>query len=160
MPCCRQVGEELDPREAELVKRVKALAHVDDRQRADAYRALLDGGAVTEQRLANMLFYSLYPNGGGFDTAAAGLEALRGEAVAAEMRQVVDIAFEAAHRSTYALGDLVPELADVPLALHATYSREEILAGLGWVSDKRTPSTMREGWRGARRPTPTPSSSR
>ncbi len=140
-----KLGEELDPREAELVKRVKALAHVDDRQRADAYRALLDGGAVTEQRLANMLFYSLYPNGGGFDTAAAGLEALRGEAVAAEMRQVVDIAFEAAHRSTYALGDLVPELADVPLALHATYSREEILAGLGWVSDKRTPSTMREG---------------
>lgn len=140
-----KLGEHPGPREPELVKRVKALAHVDDRQRAEAYQALLAGSAVTEQRLANMLFYSLYPNGGGFDTAAAGLEALRGEAVATEMRQVVDIAFEAAHRSTYALGDLVPELADVPLALHATYSREEILAGLGWVSDKRTPSTMREG---------------
>ncbi|BBZ32967.1 DUF3427 domain-containing protein [Mycolicibacterium confluentis] len=140
-----KLGEQPDPRESELLKRVKALAHVDDRRRAEAYRALLAGSAVTEQRLADMLFYSLYPNGGGFDTPAAGLEALRGESVAVEMRQVVDIAFEAAHRSTYALGGLVPELGDVPLALHATYSREEILAGLGWVSDKRTPSTMREG---------------
>ena len=47
------------------------------------------------------------------------------------------------------MGDVVPELADVPLALHASYSREEILAALGWVSEKRTPATMREGvaWR-------------
>ncbi|ORB28014.1 DUF3427 domain-containing protein [Mycolicibacterium parafortuitum] len=145
---CRDAGKlgpQPDPRESELVKRVKALAHVDDHRRAQAYRALLAGGAMTEQRLADMLFYSLFPKGGGFDSAAAGLDVLRGEEVAAEMRQVVDIAFDAAHRSTHALGDLIPELADVPLALHATYSREEILAGLGWVAQKRTPSTMREG---------------
>lgn len=37
------------------------------------------------------------------------------------------------------------EFADVPLALHASYSREETLAGLGFASQKRTPSTMREG---------------
>ena len=140
-----KLGEEPGPRETELVKRVKALAHVDDRRRAEAYRALLAGGSVIEQRLAEMLFYSLFPDGGGFDSAAAGLDVLCGEAVADEMRQVVDIAFDAAHRSTYALGDVAPELAEVPLALHATYSREEVLAGLGWVSDKRTPATMREG---------------
>lgn len=149
---CRAAGkleEQQGPRETELVKRVKALAHVDDRQRVEAYRALLAGGGMgrsdIERRLARMLFFSLYPSGGGFDEAADGLEVLRGEAVASELAQVVDIAFEAAHRRTTALGDVVPELHDVPLALHATYSREEILAALGWTSETRTPATMREG---------------
>lgn len=149
---CREAGKlgpERGPRETELVKRIKALAHVDDRLRSDAYLALLTGGranaSVAEQRLAAMLHYSLFPTGGGFDSVAAALDALKNEAVADEMRQVVDIAFDAAHRNTYALADSVPELAGVPLALHATYSREEILAALGWVSAKRTPATMREG---------------
>jgi superfamily II DNA or RNA helicase/HKD family nuclease len=143
-----KLGEKPGLRETELVKRVKALAHVDDRRRCEAYRRLLSGSfgdSLAEQRLAEMLFYSLFPNAGGFDSATTGLDVLKGEAVADEMRQVIDIAFDAAHRSTYAIGDVVPELADVPLALHATYSREEILAGLGWVSEKRTPATMREG---------------
>ncbi|QNJ95260.1 DUF3427 domain-containing protein [Mycolicibacterium fluoranthenivorans] len=149
---CRDAGKlgaEPGPREADLVRRVKALAHVDDRQRADAYRALLAGSDIgrsdVDRRLARMLFFGLYPNGGGFDGTAAGLDVLREEAVADEMMQVVDIAFDAAHRSTTALGDLLADLRDVPLAVHATYSREEILAGLGWTSEKRTPATMREG---------------
>ncbi|SCX11425.1 DUF3427 domain-containing protein [Mycolicibacterium fluoranthenivorans] len=149
---CRDAGKlgaEPGPREADLVRRVKALAHVDDRQRADAYRALLAGSDIgrsdVDRRLARMLFFGLYPNGGGFDGTAAGLNVLREEAVADEMMQVVDIAFDAAHRSTTALGDLLADLRDVPLAVHATYSREEILAGLGWTSEKRTPATMREG---------------
>ncbi|MCV7251828.1 DUF3427 domain-containing protein [Mycobacterium hackensackense] len=149
---CRDAGKlgaEPGPREGDLVRRVKALAHVDDRQRADAYRALLAGSDIgrsdVDKRLARMLFFGLYPNGGGFDGTAAGLDVLREEAVADEMMQVVDIAFDAAHRSTTALGDLLADLRDVPLAVHATYSREEILAGLGWTSEKRTPATMREG---------------
>ena len=149
---CREagkLGEHPGPREADLVKRLKAVAHVDDRRRADAYRALLDGtglgGGAAEQRLAQMLFYSLYPGGGGFHSAAAGINAARGEEIADEMRQIVDIAFGAAHRSTYDLRDFASGLADVPLALHATYSREEILAALGWTAEGRSPSTMREG---------------
>ena len=98
-----------------------------------------------ERRLAEMLFYSLNPNGGGFDSAAAGLDALQGEAVVDELREVIDIAFDNARRSTYELGSLVPELAQVPLEVHASYSREEILAALGFASLRRTPSTMREG---------------
>jgi len=42
-------------------------------------------------------------------------------------------------------GGIEPGLADVPLQLHASYSREEILAALGWTNGGRTPSTMREG---------------
>ncbi|WP_458317233.1 DUF3427 domain-containing protein [Mycolicibacterium brisbanense] len=144
-----KLGDQPGPRESELVKRVKALAHVDDRRRWNAYDALLQHrqseSGVPQARLEAMLYYSLFPNGGGFDSVAAGLDALRGEAVTDEMRQVIDIAFDGAHRSTYGLWDMSDEFVDVPLALHASYSREEILAALGWVSEKRTPATMREG---------------
>lgn len=148
---CRDAGKiaaQPGPREAQLIKRVRALAHVDDRQRHLRYRALLQDrefhGGTAEQRLAEMLFYSLCPDGGGFDDAAAGFAALSGEPVLDEMQQVIDIAFDGAHRSTYGLGELVPDLAAVPLAIHARYSREEILAGLG-VAARRKPSHFREG---------------
>ena len=59
-----------------------------------------------------------------------------------ELRQVIDIGFDTARRSTYDLG---PEFAGIPLQVHATYSREEILAGLDWASQKRKPSTMVAG---------------
>src|SRR5690625_3457224 len=66
-----KIGGETGLREADLVKRVRALAHVDDRLRWLGYRAILDGTAGTsspaERRLAAMLFYSLFPNGGGLD---------------------------------------------------------------------------------------------
>ncbi len=149
---CRDAGKldsDIGPREADLVKRVRAVAHVDDRRRWTVYRSILDGTAdmdsPIERRLAEMLFYSLNPDGGGFDSAAAGLDALQGEAVVDELREVIDIAFDTARRSTYELGSLVPELAQVPLEIHASYSREEILAALGFASLRRTPSTMREG---------------
>ncbi|GFG72190.1 DUF3427 domain-containing protein [Mycolicibacter senuensis] len=153
---CRAAGKmagDPGPRETDLVKRVRTLAHADDRLRWRAYRAILDGAvdlsSPAERRLAAMLFYSLFPNGGGFADIATGLDALAGEAVIDEMRQVIDIAFDAARRTTYDLGSLVPTLAEVPLEVHATYSREEILAALDYAAQDRTPSTMREGvvWR-------------
>ncbi len=149
---CRDAGKlsgSKGQREDDLVKRVRAFAHVDDHQRWAAYRSLLaaeaNGYSPAERRLAEMLFYSLFPNGGGFDRAASGLHALHVEAVVDELRQVIDIAFDDARRSTYSLGDVAPALSDVPLQLHASYSREEILAALGFASQQRTPSTMREG---------------
>lgn len=149
---CRDAGKAVGapgPRESDLVKRVRALAHVDDRRRRAAYQAVLRGGVQTEspgeQRLAAMLFFSLFPNGSGFDSIAAGLAALTGEPVVKEMRQVIDIAFDNARRTTYPLGELIGELADVPLAVHGSYSREEILAALSFASLRRAPSTMREG---------------
>ena len=149
---CRDAGKldsDIGPRETELVKRVRAVARVDDRRRWMVYRSILDGtvdmDSPIERRLAEMLFYSLNPNGGGFDSAAAGLDALQGEAVVDELREVIDIAFDSARRSTYPLGSFVLELAQVPLEVHASYSREEILSALGFASLRRTPSTMREG---------------
>jgi superfamily II DNA or RNA helicase/HKD family nuclease len=149
---CREAGKAVGrpgPRDADLVKRVRALAHVDDRRRNAAYHAVLSGsaqpGSRAEERLAEMLFFSLFPNGGGFDSVTVGLACLTDEPVVNEMRQVIDIVFDAARRTTWPLDGLIHELADVPLAVHASYSREEILAALGFASLRRTPSTMREG---------------
>lgn len=136
-------------RENDLAKRVRAVAHVDDRVRRDEYvrilRSAAEAGSPVEARLADMLFYSLFPDGGGYESAADALWELRDQPVFDELRQVIDIGFNAAHRPTTPLGDLVADLADVPLAVHASYSREEILAAVGWISRGRTPSTMREG---------------
>jgi len=56
--------------------------------------------SLAEKRLAKVLFYSLFPNGGGFDSAGEGLDAIRGEAVTDEMRPAIDISFDEARRST------------------------------------------------------------
>ncbi|NBP86253.1 MAG: DUF3427 domain-containing protein, partial [Mycobacteriaceae bacterium] len=149
---CRDAGR-LDtrsgPRESDLVKRVRAVAHVDDRARRDAYLGILraadEPAGVVESRLADMLFFSLFPNGGGYQNPVQAFGELRDQPVFDELRQVIDIGFGAAHRPTVELKDLLPGLAGVPLAVHASYSREEILAAVGWTAQGRTPSTMREG---------------
>lgn len=134
-------------REAKLLRRGRAFAHVDDRDRHLAYRRLLDDGAPTydelsaaEQRLARMLAASFFPDGGGLESPAERLAALAVEpAVRHEVSQIVDLAFdEARHLSDPLGGDLV----DVPLRVHARYSREEILAALDFP---RHPNSMREG---------------
>ncbi|MFV0496371.1 DUF3427 domain-containing protein [Mycobacterium sp.] len=147
---CREAGKlagEPGPYERALVKRVRVFAHVDDPQRRAAYQAILAGEppSAAEERLAAMLFFSLFPDGGEFPSAADGLAALAQEPVVDELREVIDIAFGRAHRTTHPLGGFGPDFGDVPLEVHATYSREEILSALGLASMKRTPSTMREG---------------
>ena len=149
---CREAGR-LDAlpgrRENDLVKRVRAVAHVDDRTRRDEYvrilRSVEEPSGAVESRLAEMLFFSLFPDGGGYANAADAFWELRDQPVFDELRQVIDIGFNAAHRPTVALREVLPALAEVPLALHASYSREEILAAVGWTSSGRTPSIMREG---------------
>lgn len=136
--------------EAALLKRTRAFTHVDDPDRAAAYGVLLGeqavnhgGSSVVEKRLADMLFFSLFPDGGGFDSVEAGLEAARREhAVRDEMRSVVDLGFDDARQRTIALDGA---LADVPLRVHARYQREEVLAALGYASLQRKPNSFREG---------------
>jgi hypothetical protein len=133
--------------EAKLLKRVRAFAHVDDQARRTAYRRLLQDDApayadlsVEEQRLARMLFYSLWYDGGGHDSYEEGLSALRAEvATRGEIASVVDISFEAARHVSTPLTGLH---ADLPLRVHARYQREEILAALDFP---RQPNSFREG---------------
>ncbi len=136
--------------ESALLKRTRAFTHVDDPDRASAYDALLAGQAVddgghstVEKRLADMLFFSLFPDGGGFDSVEAGLEAVRREHAARdEVRSVVDLAFDDARHRTVALDG---PLAGIPLRVHARYQREEVLAALAYASLQRKPNSFREG---------------
>ena len=64
--------------ESELLKRVRAFAHVDDPGASAAYRGCSQTKPRTtssrpaEQTFARMLFFSLWPDGGGFASYAAG----------------------------------------------------------------------------------------
>jgi superfamily II DNA or RNA helicase/HKD family nuclease len=137
-------GSELEER---LLKRVRAFAHVDDPQRASTYRALLADNAPryeelspAEQRIARMLYYSFWYDGGGFESVTQGFDAMRREVAArAEVATVVDLSFEAASHVPL---PLTGSLAEVPLQVHARYQREEILAALDFP---RLPNSFREG---------------
>jgi superfamily II DNA or RNA helicase/HKD family nuclease len=139
-----RAGSELEDR---LLRRVRAFAHVDDPGRAAAYSTMLRDDAPqyeelspSEQRLARMMLFSLWPDGGGYTSIDEGLRALRHErATRDELRSVVDIAFESARHQTVGLSGT---LADIPLQVHARYQREEILAALDFP---RNPNSMREG---------------
>jgi superfamily II DNA or RNA helicase/HKD family nuclease len=137
-------GSEL---EEKLLKRVRAFAHVDDPVRAAAYQSLLaddsrhyEDLSPAEQRIARMLYYSFWSDGGGFETITEGFEAMRHEVAArAEISSVVDLSFEAARHVPLAL---TGSLEGVPLQVHARYQREEILAALDFP---RLPNSFREG---------------
>ncbi|MCV0402854.1 MAG: DUF3427 domain-containing protein [Chloroflexi bacterium] len=140
--------------EEKLLKRVRSFAHVDDPDRASAYANLLrdpdidyDSMSPDEQRIARMLFYSLWSDGGGFASYGEGLQALGSEeATRSEIAEVVDIAYSATRHVPIGLAG---ELADVPLKVHSSYQREEILAALDFP---QKPNTFREGvWYSAAR---------
>jgi superfamily II DNA or RNA helicase/HKD family nuclease len=134
------------PREEELLKRVRALLHVDDPQRVAAYRTLvesadsvdIDSLSMRDQRLAAMLFFSLWPSGGKLGSYEEGLRLLaQHPAVPAEILEVLNMVEERIAHVPVAMTS--PAFADVPLFVHARYSREELLAGLGYASLERVP---------------------
>ncbi|GHJ58839.1 helicase [Nocardioides sp. OK12] len=138
-----------EPGESELLKRMRALAHVDDPLRAATYQRLLGGdvgavGALSpgEQRLARMLFFSLYPSGapGSYDEGLRQARALTH--VVGEASAIVDLSFDAARHQTV---ELEGELSQVPLRIHGRYQREEILAGLDYASLSRKPTSVMQG---------------
>lgn len=131
------------PQEAALLRRVAALAHVDDPERAAMYALLTLPDAAhyedlgpREQRLARMLFFALWPDKGGFDSYQAGLDHLRAHpAVCMEVRELLAMGVDRARRNPLPLGQ---GMRDIPVLSHARYRREEILAALDWASWKRS----------------------
>ena len=131
------------PDEDKLLRRVSALSHVDDEERAELYACLADqhGPAyqeltAREQALARMLFFTIWPNAGGFSSYESGLAHLRSHpAVCAELREVAALGLDRTRHLARPLGE---GLQHVPLQTHAQYRREEILAGLGWASMTRS----------------------
>lgn len=136
--------------EEKLLRRVRAFAHVDDRLRAEAYRRLLTENsrpyeqlASGERRLARMLFFLLWPDGGGHPSFETGLSALRAErATRDELASVIDLSFDAARHNAL---ELSGPLTAVPLRVHARYQREEILSALDYASLSRKPTSVMQG---------------
>ena len=90
-----------------------------------------------------MLYFSLFPKAGAHKEYARDFAELRREPAAAdELRQVVDLAFDS---TRHVPAQLTGAHHDLPLRVHATYQREEALAGLGWSSLTRTPASFMEG---------------
>ena len=123
-----------------MLRRLSALLHVDDPERVEQYTRLIAADAPPyaelnerDQRFARMLFFTLWPDLGGFSSYEAGLRHLRGHpGVCAELRQVLALGLDrAAHVS-------IPLDSAVTLATHAHYRREELLAALDWASFERS----------------------
>ncbi|MFI1889154.1 DUF3427 domain-containing protein [Streptomyces jumonjinensis] len=121
--------------ETALLKRVPAFLHVDDPVRVAAYSKILADDAPTydelterEQAYARMLYFSLWPLGG-FATYQKALDTLRPQhAFRDEVSQVLAHALDHADHVPVPLQE---DLATLPLTVHASYSREEILPALG-----------------------------
>ncbi len=137
-------------KEASLLKRVRAIAHIDDSTRAGVYLRLLsdDPPAYSqlgeyEKSFARMLFFSLWPDGGGFASYDDGLSRLQEEPAARdEMKAVVTLAFDQARHAT---SELSGRLRSSALRVHARYQREEILAALDYANLQRTPKSFQAG---------------
>lgn len=137
--------------ETALLKRVSAFLHVDDPLRVAAYTKLLADDAphydeLSEQdrAFARMFFFSLWPLGGGFTSYQAGFDTLRAHsAFRDELGQVL---MQVLHEADHVPLPLLGTHASLPLAVHASYSREEILPALGQATvDGFMPGHFREG---------------
>ncbi|MFD9000564.1 DUF3427 domain-containing protein [Streptomyces sp. NPDC059582] len=135
------------PREAPageeaLLKRASSFLHVDDPLRVAAYTRMLGDDAPTYsdldaqgQAYARMLFFQLWPLGGitrkDFASYDAGFTTLRRQhAFRSELRQV--LAYNLAHTEHVPIPLVgIGGRGGVPLTVHASYSREEILPALG-----------------------------
>lgn len=139
------------PNEALLLKRVRAFSHVDDPERVLAYLEWLSDDAPTYdtagprmQEFGRMLFYSLWTDGGGFNSYDAGLRTLRDEVnLRDDLRQVIRLGLD---NTEHVTRSLVGDLGQLPLHVHARYTREEALAALRYaVLGRRAPNSFREG---------------
>ncbi|MET9967379.1 DUF3427 domain-containing protein [Streptomyces sp. NPDC006356] len=128
--------------EASLLKRVSSFLHVDDPMRVAAYARMLEDDAPAYgdldeqgQAYARMMFFQLWPLGGvtrkGFASYDAGFTTLRKQhAVRSELRQMMEYNLAHTEHVPIPLLGLGGETG-IPLTVHASYTREEILPTLG-----------------------------
>ena len=121
------------PREESLRRAVGRLLHVDDPERLRTWREWLDRAtppdvtalSLREQKLLRMLLVQVLDNVEAAMTLAAGAAALwEHEQVRSELSDLFDMLSDRIEHVAIALS----ELPDVPLAVHARYTRLEILA--------------------------------
>jgi superfamily II DNA or RNA helicase/HKD family nuclease len=124
------------PGEEKIASGLRRLVHVDDQTRIDTYRRLLEPAtpptaatvAPRERRMLEGLLLTVLPRVGkhdAFDIAVA--ELWRHDGLRRELREMLATREEAVQH----LHRPIPALPDVPLQVHASYTREEVLAAFG-----------------------------
>jgi superfamily II DNA or RNA helicase len=121
--------------EAKLLKRVRALAHVDDPERAAAYLKWLSGSATNYesgdpemQAFGRMLFFSLFPDGGGFSSYQEGFDRLILEPAVRE--DLASVIRQSERLAPHVTKPMEGRLSKTPFRVHARYSINEILPAL------------------------------
>lgn len=129
-----------DPDEVRLAKGLRRIAHVECADQIRQWLELLDGRPI-DAKLGEMLHVSLWGNDGKGWTLEAAAERLRQNPATINDLQAI-LQYRLRHAPTHHAGR-VPPVAG-PLTIHAAYTRDEILVGLGHWSLERRPD-QREG---------------
>ncbi len=139
--------------EEKLLKRTPAFHHVDDPLRIAAYTRLLEDETAGYDELdtqlqayAPMLFFSLWPDGATFNSYEAAFRSLATQhAFRDEVREI--LAYNLAHTEHVPIS-LIGDHYGLPLTIHGSYNREEILAALGQVAlGQHSPKNFQAGVR-------------
>ncbi|MFG3253643.1 DUF3427 domain-containing protein [Streptomyces sp. NPDC048172] len=145
LPSAIPAGEEA------FTVRMSQLLHVDDPDRIEAYVRVLstdepdyDAMSPSDQLYARMLILNLWDSGGGFQSYQEALDALAKLPDArSEARQILNYVRKKIEHPSI---PLTAPHAHVPLRVHSTYTRAEILTALGLTSlTVRTPSRTQAG---------------
>jgi superfamily II DNA or RNA helicase len=124
-----------------LLAGASRLLHIDDPERLAFLRALLSHGVDTlstrERRIVEGFLLTLTPDEHDFDAALRALT--RSDSARNELLQLLDVLDDRASHQTFPIAD-----PDVPLAVHARYTRDEVLAAVG-RSTLAKPFSHREG---------------
>ncbi|HSK22996.1 MAG TPA: DUF3427 domain-containing protein [Egicoccus sp.] len=147
----RDVGlleDDPTPNEPTLQRGLRRLLHLDDTARIDRFITWLDAAvppvasSTVDERLAWMLLINLWGLKQAPDSASAAWQALwDAPALHDELRQTLPLLRDRIRRPSLPLG-----LDDVPLRLHATYTRDELLAAFGHVTADRRPNLQSGHW--------------
>jgi superfamily II DNA or RNA helicase len=140
----RPAPEDFD--EDRLAKGLRRLAHIDDPDQIRRLRAYLEAGlpdqpSVLDERLLEMLHVTLWGDQSvGWSVAQADDRLRQNRAAVSDLRQLLE--YRLLHAPVHHAGR-VPVQAG-PLTIHAQYTRDEILVGLGHSTLARRPD-VREG---------------
>lgn len=142
--------------EQKLLSALGRVLHMDDGTRLSFFRSLLTGDvppnvasfSSAEQRMLHGLMLTLW-SGDETDLQSALNRLWQQDAVRRELTEVIEILDDrAAHRTFPLVDDVAPSqhaiFANVPLHVHAQYTRDEVLAAIG-RSTLQKPFTHREG---------------
>lgn len=138
------------PNEESLLRAVGRLLHVDDPERLATYKLLVDSDtapdlanlSIKDKRYLRMLIASLIDKVVGKDSTLEECIVLLWQHP--QVLKELSALFEYLTIRVSHLAKTVAQLSDVPLSIHARYSRIEILAAFG-VGDKARTPTWREG---------------